>query len=166
MILQWDKPKKARSTEEHNAAHQSDTGVPGTYVPNMSDEDNKAWKAKKIGDRVEIRKLFTDLENWAQVLIKVYGDGFEMSANGRFGLTWETFYEMQDAINEARAVLEESASVFTLELHFSDGREPLEIEYGDYPGAREMLRQLKGHRAARARLRHPDVAQEAGEETE
>jgi hypothetical protein len=59
MILDFDKPKKLRPTVAHNAVHSSDSGVDGTYVPNMSRKDRAKWKAKQIGGddpRVEIRK--------------------------------------------------------------------------------------------------------------
>ena len=62
-LLSFDKPKKIRSTEEHNKMFSSDSGISGTYVPNMSKEDQLKWKAKHIkGDdeRVEIRKELTD----------------------------------------------------------------------------------------------------------
>ena len=60
-LLCFDKPKKARSTENHNIACSSDSGIPGTYVPNMSRTDREKWKGKIVGTRrgkpqVEIRK--------------------------------------------------------------------------------------------------------------
>jgi hypothetical protein len=58
-LLCWDKPKKKRPTKAHNEKFQSDSGVDGTYVPNMSEDDKLKWKAKKIGGkdpRIEIRK--------------------------------------------------------------------------------------------------------------
>lgn len=60
MLLNFDKPDKIRSKEEHNRKHSSDSGVDGTYVPNMSDEDNMRWKCKHVTgkmERVEIRRL-------------------------------------------------------------------------------------------------------------
>ena len=47
-LLCFDKPKKVRSTEEHNKTYMSDSGIAGTYVPNMSEEDKNKWKAKHI----------------------------------------------------------------------------------------------------------------------
>lgn len=70
MILSFDTPKKTRSTEEHNKAHTSDSGIPGTYVPNMSNTDAERWKAKHIkgdNERIEIRKSFP----MAQIVIVV-----------------------------------------------------------------------------------------------
>jgi hypothetical protein len=70
MILDFEKPKKIRSTEEHNEMHSSDSGVAGTFVPNMSEEDKNKWKGKHIkGDdeRVEIRKNLD-----SQLLVIVY----------------------------------------------------------------------------------------------
>ena len=63
-LLSFDKPKKVRSAEEHNKMFSSDSGIAGTYVPNMSKEDQLKWKAKHIkGDdeRIEIRKEFGEL---------------------------------------------------------------------------------------------------------
>ena len=61
MTINWDKPKKARSKEDHEEMNQSDCGVPGTFVPNMSNTDMKKWKGKVVGTRsghpqIEIRK--------------------------------------------------------------------------------------------------------------
>jgi hypothetical protein len=67
--------KKIRSTAEHNSKYGSDSGIPGTYVPNMSEEDKNKWKAKHIkGDdeRIEIRKSF----NGVQILIVVFKKEF------------------------------------------------------------------------------------------
>jgi hypothetical protein len=71
MILSFEKPKKVRSTEEHNNLFSSDCGVAGTFVPNMSKKDELKWRAKHIGgedERVEIRKTL----GGAQVLIVVF----------------------------------------------------------------------------------------------
>jgi hypothetical protein len=75
MILSFEKPKKVRSTEEHNKMYSSDCGVAGTFVPNMSKEDELKWKAKHIkGDdeRVEIRKTL----GGSNVLIIVYKNSY------------------------------------------------------------------------------------------
>ena len=70
MILNFDKPKKVRSTEEHNEEFQSDSRIPGTFVPNMSKKDMNKWKAKHIkgeDERIEIRKTLD-----SQLLVIVY----------------------------------------------------------------------------------------------
>ncbi|MFA5153773.1 MAG: hypothetical protein WC554_14525 [Clostridia bacterium] len=70
MILDFSIPKKVRSTKEHNETYDSDSGIPGTYVPNMSEKDKHRWKAKHVkgdNERIEIRKTFT-----SQLLIVVY----------------------------------------------------------------------------------------------
>ena len=59
-VLCWEKPKKVMSKEEW-AGNQADSAPPGTYMPNMSDEDRAKWKAKLVGQKVgfpqvEIRK--------------------------------------------------------------------------------------------------------------
>lgn len=59
-LICWDKPKKIHSTEEHNDMYSSDSGVNGTYVPNMSAQDRAKWKGKvthvTTSPQVEIRK--------------------------------------------------------------------------------------------------------------
>jgi hypothetical protein len=102
-VLQWGKPKKARPAKEHTDMYQSDTNVPGTYIPNMSDEDNTAWKAKfiKHGDRrVEIRKNMG-----AQVLIVVRQEGITISANGKMTMSVEEYINFIAAIREASEVI-------------------------------------------------------------
>jgi hypothetical protein len=70
-VLDFEKPKKVRSTKDHNNRYMSDSGIAGTYVPNMSDADMAKFKAKHIkGDdeRIEIRKSIDGV----QLLIIVY----------------------------------------------------------------------------------------------
>ncbi|MBI2633021.1 MAG: hypothetical protein HYW78_01370 [Parcubacteria group bacterium] len=60
-VLMWTKPEKIMTEEERQEQFPSDSEIPGTYMPNMSSEDQKAWKAKLTGHRaghpqVEIRK--------------------------------------------------------------------------------------------------------------
>jgi hypothetical protein len=113
MILQFDKPKKLRATTAHNAMHSSDTGIPGTYVPNMSKKNREAWKAKIIGGadpRVEIRKTVTGNDptlkrpsTSAQMLLIVRLDGSViMSANSRLAFDAKTLQALADAVDEAK----------------------------------------------------------------
>ena len=124
-ILSWDTPKKKRSTEEHNAMHSSDSGVEGTYVPNMSEDDNLKWKAKlinkgKANARVEIRKLFP--AKYAQVFIIVALDGWDLSSkgetkdntsglnvristNGAIAMTFKELNELNQAVEEAKKAI-------------------------------------------------------------
>lgn len=60
-VLFWGKPKKKLSTEAWKNDAVFDGGPAGGYVPNMSIEDEKRWKAKLTGTKlgypqVEIRK--------------------------------------------------------------------------------------------------------------
>lgn len=107
-VLSFDKPARARSPEEHADMHSSDTGIPGTYAPNMSDSDMKRWKAKKIADRVEIRKTVSDLGSYAQVKIIVTRDNVLMSANGRMAWNNEDWDNLGQAVAEAREILRKS----------------------------------------------------------
>lgn len=122
-LLCFDKPKKVRSTEEHNKIYMSDSGIAGTYVPNMSEEDKNKWKAKHIkGDdeRIEIRKTM----NGVQVLIVVYKkerpvkwnghnqsewnkrhQNVQMSMNGKLDMTWDEFWDISEAVKEALEIL-------------------------------------------------------------
>lgn len=127
MILDFKKPKKLRSADEHNKEHQSDAYVDGTYVPNMSEKDMMKWKAKKIGGddpRVEIRKTVSGNDpalksklasrGWeskfaghcsAQILAIVRPTGVVMSANGRMVFDSKTWSELGQAVAEAQAAL-------------------------------------------------------------
>lgn len=129
-ILKFDKPKKIQSTEKHNQIHSSDSGVAGTYVPNMSRKNMEVWKAKKIGgtdSRIEIRKSISGIDpilaekqkkrgyvswrdgkpnSFAQLLVIVRPDGsINMSANGKLSFNAETWAELQMAIFEATEIL-------------------------------------------------------------
>lgn len=116
-VLMWDKPAKIMTEEERAAAYQADGAPPGVYVPNMSDEDRRRWKAKKIGGdhpRVEIRKD-------TFVVIVSLGGGYHykhykpkqtegvnihIAAAGPIMLTFEEWAEFQQAVQEAREALE------------------------------------------------------------
>lgn len=102
-VLCWGpKPKKIRSTEAHNAKYSADCAPPGTYVPNMSREDNQSWKAKKIGgfdQRVEIRFATT-----AQVVLIVTKKSIQFSSNGKALIS---IGKLLSAIEEARACLDD-----------------------------------------------------------
>jgi len=128
MILSFTKPKKKTSTKEHNAYYSSDSGIDGTYVPNMTEADMKTWKAKVVGSRsgnhqIEIRKTLRG----AQMLIVVNGKmsnyvektGWnsqqtnaemkphlvKMSANGAMLFNSRTWVQLEVAVSDAMAVL-------------------------------------------------------------
>lgn len=127
MILKWDKPEQVMSKEAWQSI-SADSAPPGVYVPNMSDEDAQAWKAKLVGKRsgikqVEIRK---STSNHTQMLLIVSLDGFRkkvdrwcpdgkefpgrnvrISLNGPAAFTFEEIEQMELAIAEARQVLQE-----------------------------------------------------------
>jgi hypothetical protein len=122
-ILSFEKPKKVRDTETHNKTYQSDSGVAGTYVQNMSKEDMNKWKAKHIkGDdeRIEIRKTIEGV----QLLVVVYKkenpvkwdannrqawykrhNNIHMSMNGKLDMTWDNWWDLQEAVKEALEIL-------------------------------------------------------------
>lgn len=100
-LLSFDKPAKLRPTTEHNALHQSDSGVAGTYVPNMSMDDSLKWRAKRItgkDPRVEIRKTLKG----SQMLLVVRPHEVTMSTNGRLSFSWVEFDQLEKAVSEAR----------------------------------------------------------------
>jgi len=114
-ILSWDKPQRQETYEEWASRHVADSAPPGVYVPNMSKEDRRKWKAKLVGKRsgdltVEIRR-----ECGSLVVIKVgtvrHGKkimadyDIAISANGPIWLTLKECEEMQQAINEAKVEL-------------------------------------------------------------
>lgn len=122
-LLSFEKPKKANSTEKHNENYQSDSGVAGTYVQNMSVADILKWKAKHIkgeDERIEIRKTIEGV----QLLVVVYKkenpveweDGnlkewykrhqnVRMSMNGKLDMTWDNWWDLQEAVKEAFEIL-------------------------------------------------------------
>jgi len=119
MLLDFEKPKKLRPTEEHNEMFSSDSNVAGTYVPNMSGEDRRRFKAKHIkgGDeRIEIRvsmgvdvliKVFKYAKitegNWQQ---KVHDhNDVQMSMNGKLDISFSQFELIHKAVEEAKNIL-------------------------------------------------------------
>jgi hypothetical protein len=121
-LIDFDKPKKVRSSEDHNQMHSSDSGVAGTYVPNMSDEDRKKWKGKHIkgtDERIEIRKTISGV----QLLIVVYKDvrfthwkvnqeewyknhnNVRLSMNGKLDMTFAEYDELTKVVEEAKILL-------------------------------------------------------------
>lgn len=105
MILSLEKPKKIRSTETHNSMHSSDSGVAGTYAPNMSRADMERWKGKLISGedrRVEIRKSVGGV----QVLIIVRPDKtVRISMNGPAVMDKKTFRDFHTVVDEAYELL-------------------------------------------------------------
>lgn len=101
MLLNFNKPKKLRSTDEHNKTYQSDSGISGTYVENMDNASRQKWKAKHItgkAERVEIRKSM----KWINLVIIVYKNtDVKMSTNGKLEMTLQEFRNIQIAIDEA-----------------------------------------------------------------
>ena len=124
MVLSWEKPKRKMSKEDWKE-QVFDGGPPGSYLPNMSDEDVKRWKAKHIKGkyaRVEIRK---ELSALVVIVVSKSGtptkkhktiwdekdvgheDNLIISMNGKAHLSFEEFDELKQAVAEARAKLEE-----------------------------------------------------------
>lgn len=105
MILNFQKPPRARPTAEHNEAHQSDTNIAGTYTPNMSKEWRLTWKAKHIkgrDHRVEIRK---GLDNGVQVLMVVRLGRCSLSANGKMEFDEKSWAKLSMAYHEAEQII-------------------------------------------------------------
>ncbi len=104
-VLYWGKPAKLIDQKIHNETYIFDGGPLGGYVPNMSLDDRRKWKAKLVGVRsstptVEIRK-----EMGSNVLIKVTKEGIKISSNGPFYMDEKTYDEFNQAIKEARIKL-------------------------------------------------------------
>lgn len=104
-VINWDKPKKLRSTEQHNEMYSNETGA--VYVPNMSKEDQEIWKGKLINGgkdtaRVELRKTFRGINNcYSQVLLIVTNEDVTMSMNGKTAMSIRDWCEMHTVVNEA-----------------------------------------------------------------
>lgn len=127
-VLCWDKPKKILSNEDWQATSFED-GPKGGYVPNMSADDARLWRACLKGTRtgypqVEIR---VTLNGHQMVIIVSLGAGYSykgwkpqakyecmatqginvhMSLNGPARMTFEQMTAMHEAVAEARAALE------------------------------------------------------------
>jgi len=119
-LIMWNKPKKIMTKETRRNRFQSDCGVPGTYVPNISGEDRKRWKGKIVGKttdspQVEIRKN-------EFVIVVSLGEGYKykyynrdetkginlhIGASGPIQLTFEEWNEMKKVVEEALQVLRE-----------------------------------------------------------
>lgn len=121
-LIDFNKPQKVHSTENHNEMYSSDSGVAGTYVPNMSVADMKKWKGKHIkgvDERIEIRKTI----GGTQLLVVVYKDvrftdykvnreewyknhkNVRMSMNGKLDMTFAEYDELVKVIDEAKEIL-------------------------------------------------------------
>lgn len=103
-ILSWERPQRLRTHAEHVREYQSDSGIDGTYVPNMSREDQERWKATKKGGqdpRVEIRKTI----GGTRVLLIVRLQTVRMSMNGTAVFTDPDWFDMMNVVIEARDVL-------------------------------------------------------------
>lgn len=107
-VLDFAKPAKLQPTALWNEAHQSDSDVAGTYVPNMSETDKQKWKAKQIAGsdpRVEIRKTISNHGDYAQMLVIVRKDEVVISGNGRMNFSEANWQDLFEAVNEAKALL-------------------------------------------------------------
>lgn len=120
-MLDFNKPQKIRTSEDHNNMFQSDSGVAGTYVSNMSESDKKKFKAKHIkGDheRIEIRVEM----NGSNILIKVfkkanksdfygyqefkhYHNEIQFSTNGKIDISLNEWDKINKAVDEAKQIL-------------------------------------------------------------
>lgn len=103
-MLIWEKPKKLKTTQEHNDTYGADGAPPGAYVPNMSNEDKLKWKAKRITGkdyRVEIRKTIIG----TQMVVIVRPDSIKISANGPINMSHIEFNEFNVAIKEAKLMI-------------------------------------------------------------
>ena len=122
-LICWDKPKKIRSTEEHNAVYSSDSGINGTYVPNMSVKDRNKWKGKitqvKTSPQVEIRKdtfvIIIGLDGYNYKYYrrepeKPWGDStkglnIHIASAGPIQLSFKDWEEFKTVIEEAKQTL-------------------------------------------------------------
>lgn len=125
MTISWDKPQKIRTSEEHGDIFSSDTGVHGTYVPNMSTEDMNKWKGTikyKTTDHpfIELRKTFNRDHCYAQMFVIVALNGYKykndlpetskstnvrISCNGPVAMDLNDWCELNENIQEATAML-------------------------------------------------------------
>jgi hypothetical protein len=103
-LLNFTKPEKIRSSEEHNETYVACGAVPGVYVPNMSDEDNRRWKCKHIkgeNERIEMRKWIG-----ANVVVIVRKNNSVKFSTNASVLFWEHEWdELVNIVAEARSYM-------------------------------------------------------------
>lgn len=123
-ILSFGKPKKVMSSEEYAKSAASDTGIPGTYTGNMSEDSKLAWKAKIVGSRsgnhqIEIRttepkanlvivvngRMRTEIpaKKWVKAHYATPSE-VKLSANGPTYYTTALWDRLAQAVDEARVV--------------------------------------------------------------
>lgn len=110
-LLKWDKPKQVASAEEWNKEWSSSAEAPGTYVPNMSEEDRLSWKAELQGTRkppvrVTVRKTTA---NGVQMKMVVFENHIDLSMNGSARLSNSELTNLSLAVSEARSAMREYA---------------------------------------------------------
>ena len=118
--ISWEKPKKAVPHAEHAEKHQSDSGIPGTYVPNMSQEDRFKWKGRHIktgkDQRVEIRKTLSTGANHCDLLVVVRykGPGLDVTISGNNKQHYDAsdYLDLIRVVQEAYTLLVESRTAY------------------------------------------------------
>lgn len=120
-ILSWDKPKQIMTEEQRRAEFSSDSGVPGTFMPNMRPEDVARWKAKLTHHttdhpQVEIRKDAT------VIIVSLRGGytykhykpehtenvNLHIATAGPIMWSFQELEEFKQAVEEAVEILEET----------------------------------------------------------
>lgn len=106
-LLSWEKPARAEERAKHNAAHSSDSGVHGTYAPNMSAEDRVKWKARRVrgaDPRIVIRKGIAG--SGSLIVMVVRAGSVTLSMNNKVVFDADGWQELCRAREEALAMLE------------------------------------------------------------
>lgn len=116
-ILRWDKPSRAVSVEEWKS-RQADGAPPGTYIPNMSDEDASTWRAEIKGKTTENPVVEIRRSLGMQLLVRVarygtfrdkygytYDGDIAISMNATCYMSFAEWQELHQCINEAREAL-------------------------------------------------------------
>lgn len=102
-LLSWAKSKKIETPGVHADKYQSDSGIRGTYVQNMTPEDQRRWKAKYVGGedpRVEVRVTLG--QPGVQVLMVMRSlHEVELSMNGKLYIGYDVLYQLSIAGVEA-----------------------------------------------------------------
>ena len=101
--LSWDRPKKIRRIKAHNTMFSADGTPPGVYTPNMSEADNKKWKAKLIGGEDPSIEIRVCLHSQIKIIVRL--DNITMSMNGPSIFNNQDWMDLYKAVEEARTVL-------------------------------------------------------------
>ncbi len=103
-LLSFDKPKKIRSTEEHNKMFSSGgANLVVIVYKNPYDPPYPEYPSRKYGTP-QYEEEYKKYKEAEKEYYKKH-DQIKISSNGTMNISWEDWWELQDAIKEAFEIL-------------------------------------------------------------